>query len=580
MEICDFRLAMGNYNSSQLCPNPECGLYIPHPVGSCARLRQEHEAGQASSFRHPYPRRPHSSYVSEDASQSACNSPSVVTRESVHHHALAGSSSVTSSPYRFRPKPGTTTSNNAVSGYQPQQLHQQRPRASTSGSAEADSPVASPESVNGAVGDEGILSPHSGTSGDVDVDADADAIAKRDPGSSSYVSYHASKGTSICSPRKGIRPSGSSHSLFEDAVDLCQKDEEEIAEANEKRGIVTRGEYFSSSRYSSRRSSAVTTPGEPEEGFCSPRRSFRPPNQNQRSLDGCDIFAAIQALNELKEAGEVDQVHEWVNEQGRIQRRLKKARPGVGIVGPSGEEFCGLATVGEEAKVVDGIDPSSSNLDDEKDSLLLPNRLTLFDSSSGEVRPAGLETDDDVGVILPTDAVELQQSNSSRTMIQSETSSTICRNNTETTLVGADSPEPLRQEEVEGKGGEGATLFSLENDSSAHSDEEPMDCMDTLSMEIRPGETGVVNMSRLPDKGLSSGEPLPNHFPSHAPYSQSPNLFISGGSGSGAPDLFPAPSPAAFPHSVATACGTSNDESSPMMDTSSASSHHSPSMIS
>ena len=46
------------------------------------------------------------------------------------------------------------------------------------------------------------------------------------------------------------------------------QDEEEIAEANEKRGIVTRGEYFSSSRYSSRRSSAVTTPGEPEEGFC------------------------------------------------------------------------------------------------------------------------------------------------------------------------------------------------------------------------------------------------------------------------------------------------------------------------
>ena len=27
-----------------------------------------------------------------------------------------------------------------------------------------------------------------------------------------------------------------------------------------------------------------------------------------------------------------------------------------------------------------------------------------------------------------------------------------------------------------------------------------MDCMDTLSMEIRPGETGVVNMSRMPDK--------------------------------------------------------------------------------
>ena len=52
----------------------------------------------------------------------------------------------------------------------------------------------------------------------------------------------------------------------------------------------------------------------------------------------------FQALNELKEAGEVDQVHEWVNEQGRIQRRLKKVRPGPGIVGPSGEEFCGLAT--------------------------------------------------------------------------------------------------------------------------------------------------------------------------------------------------------------------------------------------
>ena len=51
-----------------------------------------------------------------------------------------------------------------------------------------------------------------------------------------------------------------------------------------------------------------------------------------------------QALNELKEAGEVDQVHEWVNEQGRLQRRLKKTRPGAGIVGPSGEEFCGLAT--------------------------------------------------------------------------------------------------------------------------------------------------------------------------------------------------------------------------------------------
>ena len=46
------------------------------------------------------------------------------------------------------------------------------------------------------------------------------------------------------------------------------QDEEDLAEANEKRGIVTRGEYFSSSRYSSRRSSAVTTPGEPEEGFC------------------------------------------------------------------------------------------------------------------------------------------------------------------------------------------------------------------------------------------------------------------------------------------------------------------------
>jgi len=566
---------MGNYNSSQLCPNPECGLYIPHPVGSCARLRQEHEAGQASSFRHPYPRRPHSSYAGEEASQSACNSPSVVTRESVHHHALAGSSSVTSSPYRFRHKPGTT-SQTAASGYQQQQQYPHRPRASTTGSAGVEaSSATSPEDVDD-VDVDGILSPVSGDSLEADAE---DAIDKRDPGSSSYVSYHASRGKSICSPRKGIRPSGSSHSLFEDAVELCQKDEEDLAEANEKRGIVTRGEYFSSSRYSSRRSSAVTTPGEPEEGFCrlgaSPRRNFRPANQNQRSLDGCDIFAAIQALNELKEAGEVDQVHEWVNEQGRLQRRLKKARPGAGIVGPSGEEFCGLATVGEEAKVGEGAySSSSSNLADEKDSLLLPSRLTPFDSSSGEVRPAGLETDEDVGVILPTDAVELQQSNSSRAMIQSETSSTICRNNTDTTLVGADSPDPPRHDDAEGKGGGAATLFSLENDSSGHSDEEPMDCMDTLSMEIRPGETGVVDMSRLPDKGLSSGEPL---FPSHAPFSQSPNLFISGG---GPSDLFPSQSHASFPQSVATACGSSNDESSPMMDTSSASSHHSPTMIS
>ena len=43
-------------------------------------------------------------------------------------------------------------------------------------------------------------------------------------------------------------------------------------------------------------------------------------------------------------------------------------------------------------------------------------------------------------------------------------------------------------------------LFSLEHEGSAHSDEEPMDCMDSLSMEIRPGETGVVDLSRLPDK--------------------------------------------------------------------------------
>ena len=72
------------------------------------------------------------------------------------------------------------------------------------------------------------LSPHSGVDSaedpldvsDVDVD---DVLGRRDPGSSSYVSYHASRGKSICSPRKGIRPSGSSHSLFEDAVDICQK---------------------------------------------------------------------------------------------------------------------------------------------------------------------------------------------------------------------------------------------------------------------------------------------------------------------------------------------------------------------
>jgi len=523
---------MGNYNSSQLCPNPECGLYIPHPVGSCARLRQEHESGQASSFRHPYPRRPHSSYVSEEASsQSACASPSVVTRESVHHHALAGSSSVTSSPYRFRPKPGSTAvaaaAASSSSGYQQQQhgAHNlpYRARASTTGSAdaEASSSALSPQEV---VGDaEGALSPQSGADsaedpldvGDVDVD---DVIGRRDPGSSSYVNYHASRGKSICSPRKGIRPSGSSHSLFEDAVNLCQKDEEEIAEANEKRGIVTRGEYFSSSRYSSRRSSAVTTPGEPEEGFCSPRRTFRP--ANQRSLDGCDIFAAIQALNELKEAGEVDQVHEWVNEQGRLQRRLKKTRPGAGIVGPSGEEFCGLATV-EEAKLVEGVDPSSaSNLAEEKESLLLSSRLTPFDTSSGEVRPAGLETDDDIGIVLPTDAVDLQppSSNSRSSMIQSETSSTICRNNTDTTLVGAESPDPLHQHQGDGDGAEAATLFSLEHEGSAHSDEEPMDCMDSLSMEIRPGETGVVDLSRLPEKSAPYHPTLPRATSSELVY--------------------------------------------------------------
>jgi len=501
---------MGNYNSSQLCPNPECGLYIPHPVGSCARLRQEHESGQASSFRHPYPRRPHSTYVSEDASsQSACASPSVVTRESVHHHALAGtlhsvaagSSSVTSSPYRFRSKPGTAGPSSALD-YQHQQLHHHhRPRASSSVSGQLES-ASSPEGA-----EVGALSPKSGDSaedplGVGDEDDEDDEIGRRDPGSSSYVHYHASRGKSICSPRKGIRPSGSSHSLFEDAVDLCQKDEEELAEANEKRGIVTRGEYFSSSRYSSRRSSAVTTPGEPEEGFCSPqRRTFRP--ANQRSLDGCDIFAAIQALNELKEAGEVDQVHEWVNEQGRIQRRLKKVRPGPGIVGPSGEEFCGLATV-EESKLADGVDPSSSsNLADDKESLLHSNRLTPFGPSSGEVRPAGLETDDDIGIVLPSDAVELQSNG--RSIIQTETSSTICRNSTDTTLVGAESPDPPCRGEDEVRGEGGATLFSLENEGSTHSDEEPMDCMDSLSMEIRPGETGVVDLSRMPE------EPSPYH---------------------------------------------------------------------
>lgn len=157
-------------------------------------------------------------------------------------------------------------------------------------------------------------------------------------------------------------------------------------------------------------------------------------------------------------------------------------------------------------------------------------------------------------------------------MIQSETSSTITRNNTDTTLVGAESPDPARQEEGDGKGVEAATLFSLENEGSAHSDEEPMDCMDSLSMEIRPGETGVVDLSRVPDKGCSAGVPLANNpFPQ---FSHSPNLYASGNG-----DIFPNPSSTTFPQSVATACGASNDESTPMMDTSS-SSHHSPAMLS
>ena len=87
------------------------------------------------------------------------------------------------------------------------------------------SSATSPEDVEEDVDVDGILSPVSGDSLDADAE---DAIGKRDPGSSSYVSYHASRGKSICSPRKGIRPSGSSHSLFEDAVELCQKVRERV----------------------------------------------------------------------------------------------------------------------------------------------------------------------------------------------------------------------------------------------------------------------------------------------------------------------------------------------------------------
>ena len=149
-----------------------------------------------------------------------------------------GSSSVTSSPYRFRPKLGTTAASPS-SGHHPHhhQLHQgngaaslpNRARANTTGSVDVESSSAgvSPEEVGVEDAEAEALSPHSGSAdsdplGDDDVDAD-DLIGRRDPGSSSYVSYHASRGKSICSPRKGIRPSGSSHSLFEDAVNLCQK---------------------------------------------------------------------------------------------------------------------------------------------------------------------------------------------------------------------------------------------------------------------------------------------------------------------------------------------------------------------
>ena len=71
--------------------------------------------------------------------------------------------------------------------------------------------------------------------------------------------------------------------------------------------------------------------------------------------------------------------------------------------------------------------------------LFLPRRYSIF-------RPAGLETDDDLGIVLPTDAVEHQppsSPNARPSMRPSETGSTICRNNTDTTLVGAESPPHL-----------------------------------------------------------------------------------------------------------------------------------------
>ena len=75
-------------------------------------------------------------------------------------------------------------------------------------------------------------------------------------------------------------------------------------------------------------------------------------------------------------------------------------------------------------------------------------------------RPAGLETDDDLGIVLPCDVSlgdtlrsHTPPSGSNRSsLIQSDTSSTICRNNTDTTLVGAESPDPLTHDLEENKG--------------------------------------------------------------------------------------------------------------------------------
>ena len=84
-------------------------------------------------------------------------------------------------------------------------------------------------------------------------------------------------------------------------------------------------------------------------------------------------------------------------------------------------------------------------------------------------RPAGLETDDDLGIVLPCDVSlgdtlrshtppsgsnrsSLIQSDTSSTICRNNTGSTICRNNTDTTLVGAESPDPLRHDLEENKG--------------------------------------------------------------------------------------------------------------------------------